>query len=567
MMQDLSQRVVNALQTSGFLLVTSPFLPLDLQQSAIRVTREIFSANTAAAATARVADSDQGGFIDHPTDPKQYLMVDCHSRESILQDIMSAATSISADDAAATTSEHIKILSEYVEALETLKMQLLECIAIGLHLPFKNYLVDLHQTRNSVLRLLHYHNVTKEDKRRCIDDNQNKEKEDANNNDDNRQHTLTPASAVKIRCKAHSDYGSLTLLLTDGVPGLQAFVNGQWIPVPHREGALVVNIGSLLSEWTNGVLLATLHRVVLLENNESGQDALSSKTPSDTTRTSLAFFADPDPNVSTTLKETERGSSDTAASMSVSEYIQYRSGGASSVREGVQFTAQEQGRLKSSCITTADHNNASASGRQDEDVDPEELTLLWKGAMEIFIHQLLYVRKIYPHDTFVLTRFLETHCHACRHPGVVSYIDEALEMVVSTLLDTDNDCDELVVQIYNQEDLTLYEEYYLSFDSDTRTVAPIANVEKDLRDLICSVGSIGHVASSRWPDSVSFKVLLHCGGQTGNVPNKLDKRWYRAYQKKDRVDERRRIIYDVPSCGCTFQFQIHPKDIGMDIDD
>lgn len=264
-------------------------------------------------------------------------------------------------------------------------------------------------------------------------------------------------SEVKIRCKAHSDYGSLTLLLTDGVPGLQAFVNGQWIPVPHREGALVVNIGSLLSEWTNGVLLATLHRVVLLDNDAS----------SGTTRTSLAFFADPDPNISTTLKETGQGSRDTAASMSVSEYIQYRSGGTSSVRQGVQFTTQEQGRLQSSPMTQADPNTAVLE-QHEEDVDPEELTLLWKGAMEIFIHQLLYVRKVYPRDSFVSTRFLETQCHACRHPGVVSYISEALEMVVSELLDADNNCDELVVQIYDQADLEVYEEYYISFESNTK---------------------------------------------------------------------------------------------------
>lgn len=565
-MQELCRRVVDALQTSGFLLVTSPFLPLELQQSAVHVTQEIFQAQQLERTTTSSQESmasssvpDNNKIIDHPTDPKQYLMVDCHSRESMRQDLP-----------ATTLPEHVKVLSEYVEALETVKMQLLECIAMGLKLPNKNYLVDLHQTRNSVLRLLHYHDVTETNQNDDID-------EIGDDGDDNQQqqHVRTESQVsgansddVKIRCKAHSDYGSLTLLLTDGVPGLQAFVNGQWMPVPHLEGALVVNIGSLLSEWTNGVLLATLHRVVHHDTvRDSSNSDDNNQKRSGTTRTSLAFFADPDPNVSTKLKETGQDNKEKAATMSVSEYIQYRSGGTSAAREGVQFTAQEQGRLES--ITST---NQMVAKQLPQNADPEELAALWKGALEVFIHQLLYVRRIYPRDTFASSRFLETQCHVCRHPGVVSYIQEALEVVVAELL-SDGDCDELVVEIYDQVDMTSYEEYYISFDSDTKTVAPIAHVEKDLRDLICSVGTVGRVASQRWPDSVSFKILLH---RQSNAPNgtqpsvsssSLESKWYRAYRKKDRTEERRRIIYDVPSCGCTFQYQIHDEDTTeMDMD-
>ncbi|KAG7350370.1 2-oxyglutarate/Fe(II) oxygenase [Nitzschia inconspicua] len=541
-MQDLSQRVVNALQTSGFLLVSSPFLPLDLQKSAIRVTRNIFESNKA-------SNSSSSTIIDHPTDPKQYLMVDCHSRESILNDLPPA-----------TAPEHVKVLSEYVEALETLKMQLLECIALGLKLPSKSYLVDLHQTRNSVLRLLQYHDVVTEHK----DDangTQNIAGTETRRHPNTSQESVVVTQGAKIRCKEHSDYGSLTLLLTDGVPGLQAFVNGQWIPVPYIEGALVVNIGSLLSEWTKGVLLATLHRVVHYDVNKDTTD--SSNNSSGKTRTSLAFFADPDPNVSTTLKETGKGRNDQTSSMSVAEYIQYRSGGTSSEREGVQFTPQEQGRLNA---TTAPERNRRAEQPSEEDA--AELTALWKGALEIFLHQLLYIRKVYPRDTFASTRFLETQCHVCRHPDVVSYINEAVEAIVSELI-SKNDCNELVVEIYNQTNMTSYEEYYISFDPDTKTEAPIADVEKDLRDLICSVGSVGRVASTNWPDSVSFRILLQCGNQDPDKSNRplLDSNWYRAYRKKSRADEQRRIVYDVPSCRCTFQYQIYPTETDMDTDD
>uniref|UniRef100_A0A0E0IVB9 Fe2OG dioxygenase domain-containing protein n=1 Tax=Oryza nivara TaxID=4536 RepID=A0A0E0IVB9_ORYNI len=66
---------------------------------------------------------------------------------------------------------------------------------------------------------------------------------------------------------AHSDYGVLTLVATDGTPGLQICREKDkcpqlWEDVHHIEGALIVNIGDLLQRWTNCVFRSTLHRVV-----------------------------------------------------------------------------------------------------------------------------------------------------------------------------------------------------------------------------------------------------------------------------------------------------------------
>uniref|UniRef100_A0A0E0BCV4 Fe2OG dioxygenase domain-containing protein n=1 Tax=Oryza glumipatula TaxID=40148 RepID=A0A0E0BCV4_9ORYZ len=66
---------------------------------------------------------------------------------------------------------------------------------------------------------------------------------------------------------AHSDYGILTLVATDGTPGLQICREKDrcpqlWEDVHHVEGALIVNIGDLLQRWTNCVFRSTLHRVI-----------------------------------------------------------------------------------------------------------------------------------------------------------------------------------------------------------------------------------------------------------------------------------------------------------------
>lgn len=87
----------------------------------------------------------------------------------------------------------------------------------------------------------------------------------------------------QLRAGAHSDYGSLTIVLPDG-PGLQVHVGGEWIDVPHLPGAYAVNIGDLMMQWTNDQWVSTLHRVI----NPPLDDAERNKR-----RQSLVFFHQP----------------------------------------------------------------------------------------------------------------------------------------------------------------------------------------------------------------------------------------------------------------------------------
>ena len=60
---------------------------------------------------------------------------------------------------------------------------------------------------------------------------------------------------------AHTDYECFTLLRPTA-PGLEVMNGaGDWVDVPYRDDALIVNIGDMLEIWTNGEFVATSHRV------------------------------------------------------------------------------------------------------------------------------------------------------------------------------------------------------------------------------------------------------------------------------------------------------------------
>lgn len=80
----------------------------------------------------------------------------------------------------------------------------------------------------------------------------------------------------------HTDYGGLTLLAVDGVPGLEVRpIGGEWTPVAAPDGALVVNVGDMIARWTGNRYVSTPHRVVGSPERH---------------RISIPFFVNPDPD-------------------------------------------------------------------------------------------------------------------------------------------------------------------------------------------------------------------------------------------------------------------------------
>ena len=139
----------------------------------------------------------------------------------------------------------------YYRAMETLAARVMRVFAVALKLP-EDFFAPFIDTPVSALRALNYPALQR------------------------------PPAAGQIRAGAHTDYGSLTILLPQaGSRGLEIFSRDAWIEAAPAPEAFVINIGDLMARWTNDRWVSTLHRVVVPPDGGAER------------RQSLAFFHQP----------------------------------------------------------------------------------------------------------------------------------------------------------------------------------------------------------------------------------------------------------------------------------
>jgi isopenicillin N synthase-like dioxygenase len=124
-------------------------------------------------------------------------------------------------------------IEDFYRAMAALSATIMEAFAVALGLDARAFdrFIDEH---GSALRLAHYPAI------------------------DGR------AEPGQLRAGAHTDYGTLTVLWTDGGSGLQVeTATGEWVDVADVDGGLIVNLGDLMQRWTNDRWRSTMHRVVI----------------------------------------------------------------------------------------------------------------------------------------------------------------------------------------------------------------------------------------------------------------------------------------------------------------
>lgn len=196
------------------------------------------------------------------------------------------------------------VLECYFEEMDGLYLRLMKYIGKGLGLPDEgDYLVQKCDEKHENLRLLHYPRTVTT----CTRTQQHMGtaiEEDGIDDDDD---TTNANINATIRGNAHTDFGTLTLLVQDNVGGLKVKrKDGTWIDVRPVEDSIVVNVGDMLMRWSNDRLKATLHKVesppeatttTTTTTSEGSSSTTTTKTIVVPERYSIAFFCNANKNV------------------------------------------------------------------------------------------------------------------------------------------------------------------------------------------------------------------------------------------------------------------------------
>jgi isopenicillin N synthase-like dioxygenase len=145
-----------------------------------------------------------------------------------------------------------RIVTEYMAEMKTLAFRIMSLVAVGLRLEPRFFGSCLGNQPTELFRIFGYP-----------------------------RHDFA-GSSEEWGVREHTDMGFLTILKQDASGGLEAkTLGGEWVGVPPRDDAFVLNIGDMLEFASRGVLRSTPHRV---------------RNPSQQERFSYPYFFDPNWN-------------------------------------------------------------------------------------------------------------------------------------------------------------------------------------------------------------------------------------------------------------------------------
>ena len=159
-----------------------------------------------------------------------------------------------------------------------------------------------------------------------------------------------------------------------------------------------------------------------------------------------------------------------------------------------------------------------------------DLKLILGSFLEVLIHEILYLRSLYPRDAFGTTRHNGISCHACRHPKVVEYIYNVLKVAVPSLIsgaadevalifyeDTGDGCGgEVVLERYSIFCAVQLQEFISPTSIDNDSIrGKIPKLEQSLRNVLLKFLSLDGTNLGRkrghktFSGNTTFKLCLH----------------------------------------------------------
>ncbi|KAK6833689.1 hypothetical protein PG987_008383 [Apiospora arundinis] len=282
---DVAKALVDAAAEHGFVYIKNTGKDISAQQisNAFDLSRALFASPLEEKQKCTIQKNNQGwsGMHSETLDPSSQRVGDY--KEAFNFGPFTAAHAAQQPLPGTLDAAQVAEIARFRGACHALCERLLHLFGVGLGVTPADFFAASHspsQPSGSILRFLYY-----------------------------------PAPAAdEVRAGAHSDYGSVTLLFRlRGQAGLEILTRaGTWEPVPvcppgtenDPSPPILVNIGDLLSYWTNGLLRSTVHRVTFEGDGSGGKKVVgeSNNEP----RYSIVYFCHPANDTQLTAVPSER---------------------------------------------------------------------------------------------------------------------------------------------------------------------------------------------------------------------------------------------------------------------
>ena len=243
---DVKDTIFKAISTFGFFYVVGHDLPSEIIESMFETSKSFFQSDT------------KDSFSYNPHTNQGYVSLHrerLNQKDEDSKEAFNLTTPMTSNNPLPPSfQQNLNKLHQFHLKLHELGMSILRSIAesMGLQHDYFESKHDMNKKSGTILRFLCY-----------------------------------PITNQKegILAGAHSDYGTLTLLLQDHQGGLEVLLNDEWISLPPVPGSIIVNAGDLFDFWTSGSIKSAVHRVVRVKEWHQP-------------RYSIAFFLHPDDDTS-----------------------------------------------------------------------------------------------------------------------------------------------------------------------------------------------------------------------------------------------------------------------------
>jgi isopenicillin N synthase-like dioxygenase len=260
--KELAEHIDEICQNIGFFIITGHLIDAKIQEDMMKISKEFFHLPLSIKREITGSKSYPYGY-NGLNDENLSLGYDKSSSSILLSDLKeSFSIGPEHEQPIRWPTKPLSMSSiwlNYYKQCQTLSEHLYKLFALALHLD-QHWFDNKINEHRSALRSLYYPSFS------------------------------SPLPKNQYRSSVHTDYGSFTILKQDSIPGLQVQnrYNGKWIDVPFIENSFVINLGDLMSRWTNDHWISTPHRVIA-PANKTNEDFYPS-------RQSIAYFCQINPN-------------------------------------------------------------------------------------------------------------------------------------------------------------------------------------------------------------------------------------------------------------------------------